>query len=82
MKDFTDLFHKQYGVECVSALHHNKCKINYHIHLIFSEGKLLPELDVKVATRSVFSMRLKTITLTPNTIPQGRIPALRDYIYP
>ena len=54
LKDFTDLFRKRYGVECVSALHHNKRKTNYHIHLIFSERTLLPEPDVKVATRSVF----------------------------
>ena len=54
LKDFTDLFRKRYGAECVSALHHNKRKTNYHIHLIFSERKLLPEPDVKVATRSVF----------------------------
>ena len=54
LKDFTDLFRKRYGAECVSALHHNKRKTNYHIHLIFSERKLLLEPDVKVATRSVF----------------------------
>jgi hypothetical protein len=54
LKDFTDLFRKRYGVECVSALHHNKRKTNYHIHLIFSERKLLPEPDIKIATRSVF----------------------------
>ncbi len=38
----------------MSALHHNKHKTNYHIHLIFSERKLLPEPDIKIATRSVF----------------------------
>lgn len=54
LKDFTVEFHRWYDVECVSALHHNKRKTNYHIHLIFSERKLLPEPDVKVATRSVF----------------------------
>ena len=54
LKDFTDLFRRRYGVECVSALHHNKRKTNYHIHLIFSERKLLPETDIKIATRSVF----------------------------
>ena len=54
LKDFTDLFRRRYGVECVSALHHNKRKTNYHIHLIFSERKLLPEPDIKIATRSVF----------------------------
>ena len=54
LEDFTEEFHRRYDVECLSALHHNKRKTNYHIHLIFSERKLLPEPDVKVATRSVF----------------------------
>lgn len=54
LEDFTDEFRRRYGVECVSALHHNKRKTNYHIHLIFSERKLLTEPDVKIATRSVF----------------------------
>ena len=31
----------------LSALHHNKRKTNYHIHLIFSERILLPETDIK-----------------------------------
>lgn len=54
LEDFTEEFRKRYGVECVSALHHNKRKTNYHIHLIFSERKLLAEPEVKVASRSVF----------------------------
>ena len=54
LKEFTEEFHKRYGVECVSALHHNKRKTNYHIHLIFSERTLLPEPDIKIASRSVF----------------------------
>ena len=54
LEDFTEEFHRRYDVECVSALHHNKRKTNYHIHLIFSERKLLSEPDVKIATRSVF----------------------------
>lgn len=54
LEDFTEKFHKRYGVECVSALHHNKRKTNYHIHLIFSERKLLAEPEIKIATRSVF----------------------------
>ena len=54
LKRFTDHFKQKYKVECISALHHNKRKTNYHIHLIFSERKLLPEPDVKIATRSVF----------------------------
>ena len=54
LERFTDEFRKRYGVECVSALHHNKRKTNYHIHLIFSERTLLPEADIKIASRSVF----------------------------
>ncbi len=51
---FTDRFKKKYGVECVSALHHNKRKTNYHIHLIFSERELLHEPIEKTATRNMF----------------------------
>lgn len=54
LQEFTEQFKKRYDVECVSALHHNKTKKNYHIHLIFSERRLLPEPEVKIATRSVF----------------------------
>ena len=36
LKLFTDAFKEKYGVECVSALHHNKAMTNYHIHLIYS----------------------------------------------
>ena len=51
---FTDRFKEKYGVECVSALHHNKRKTNYHIHLIFSERELLPEPIETTATRNMF----------------------------
>ena len=51
---FTNRFKEKYGVECVSALHHNKRKNNYHIHLIFSERELLPEPIEKIATRNMF----------------------------
>ena len=51
---FTNSFKEKYGVECVSALHHNKRKTNYHIHLIFSERELLPEPIEKIATRNMF----------------------------
>ena len=54
LEDFTEEFRKRYGVECVSALHHNKRKTNYHIHLIFSERKLLDEPVEKIATRNMF----------------------------
>ena len=54
LQEFTEQFKKRYDVECVSALHHNKTKKNYHIHLIFSERRLLSEPEIKIATRSVF----------------------------
>ena len=51
---FTERFKEKYGVECVSALHHNKRKTNYHIHLIFSERRRLPEPIEKTASRNMF----------------------------
>ncbi len=51
---FTDRFKKKYGVGCVPALHHNKRKTNYHIHLIFPEQELLSEPIKKTATRNIF----------------------------
>lgn len=51
---FTETFHKRYGLECVTALHHNKTKTNYHIHLVFSERKMLEQPEVKIATRNMF----------------------------
>ena len=54
LKLFTEHFKQSYGVECITALHHNKSKTNYHIHLIFSERKLLDEPVEKIATRNMF----------------------------
>lgn len=54
LKLFTEHFKQNYGVECIAALHHNKRKTNYHIHLIFSERKLLAEPVEKIATRNMF----------------------------
>lgn len=54
LEQFTKHFKYRYGVECISALHHNKSKTNYHIHLVFSERKLLDEPIIKTATRSMF----------------------------
>lgn len=54
LKKFTNYFKEKYGVECISALHHNKRQTNYHIHLIFSERKELLEPIVKIATRNMF----------------------------
>ncbi len=41
-------------IDCISALHHNKRKTNYHIHLIFSERNYLDEPIEKIATRNMF----------------------------
>lgn len=54
LKLFTEHFKQSYGVECISALHHNKRKTNYHIHLIFSERKRLNEPVEKIASRNMF----------------------------
>ncbi len=54
LKLFTEHFKQNYDVECIAALHHNKRKTNYHIHLIFSERKLLDEPVEKIATRNIF----------------------------
>ena len=54
LKLFTEHFKKNYEVECVSALHHNKRKTNYHIHLIFSERQLLKKPIIKIASRNMF----------------------------
>ena len=54
LKLFTDAFKEKYGVECVSALHHNKTMTNYHIHLIYSERKLKEKVEEKVAARNMF----------------------------
>lgn len=54
LESFTDEFRKRYNVECVSALHHNKSKTNYHIHLIFSERRLLEQPEIKTASRNLF----------------------------
>ena len=54
LQTFTDSFKKVYGVECVAALHHNKRKTNYHIHLIFSERTALEEPEFKIAARNMF----------------------------
>lgn len=51
---FTKEFKEVYHMECIAALHHNKRKTNYHIHLIFSERRLLSEPEEKIATRNMF----------------------------
>lgn len=52
LKVFVDHFKQTYGVECSAALHHNKRRTNFHIHLIYSERKLLEEPVIKTASRN------------------------------
>lgn len=47
-------FKKKYCVDCYAALHHNKRKTNFHIHLIFAERTKLEKPVVKVAARNMF----------------------------
>lgn len=54
LQRFTDYFKRKYKVECISALHHNKRKTNYHIHLIFAERQLLEKPIEKIAARNMF----------------------------
>lgn len=54
LKQFTDHFKQKYKVECISSLHHNKRRTNYHIHLIFAERQLLDKPIEKIATRNMF----------------------------
>jgi len=54
LQAFTDHFKQQYGTDCIAALHHNKRKTNYHIHLIFSERTMLEVPIEKTATRNMF----------------------------
>lgn len=51
---FVEHFKNNYGTECIAALHHNKRKTNYHVHLIFSERRVLEQPIEKVATRNMF----------------------------
>lgn len=54
LRRFTDHFKQKYKIECISALHHNKRKTNYHIHLIFAERQPLDKPIEKIATRNMF----------------------------
>ena len=54
LQEFTKKFQDTYDMQCTSALHHNKAKTNYHIHLIFSERVLLEKPIIKTASRNMF----------------------------
>jgi hypothetical protein len=52
--EMTEHFRAKYQTECVSALHHNEEKTNYHIHLIFAEREFLEMPEIKLAQRNMF----------------------------
>ena len=54
LRYFTESFKRKYGTECSAALHHNKSRTNYHIHLIYSERQKLDEPVKKIASRNMF----------------------------
>ncbi len=70
---FTETFHRRYDVECTAALHHNKTKTNYHIHLVFSERKILEQPEVKIATRNMFYDEQGNLRVGCSIIPKGEI---------
>ena len=47
-------FYNEYGLHCHAGLHHNKAESNYHIHMVYSERKLLEQPEHKIATRNMF----------------------------
>lgn len=54
LRYFVDSFRKEYGAECIAALHHNHDMTNYHIHLIYSERDKLDEPVKKIASRNMY----------------------------
>lgn len=54
LKLFVLKFHNEYGLHCHAGLHHNKAESNYHIHLVYSERKLLEQPEHKIAARNMF----------------------------
>ena len=54
LRCFVESYRKEYGTECIAALHHNKRKTNYHIHLIYSERQQLEEPVRKISTRNMY----------------------------
>ena len=54
LRFFVESYRNKYGCECIAALHHNKRKTNYHIHLIYSERQQLDEPVRKIASRAMY----------------------------
>lgn len=76
LREFTNAFKEKYGVECSSALHHNKKRNNYHIHLIFSERKALENPVVKIATRNMYYNEFgKKVRTKKDVMQDGKLKA-------
>lgn len=80
IKEFTEAFHKKYGVECIGALHYNKAMNNLHIHMLISERILLPEPTFKIATKNIYldkngrrSRRYKVVGENGKLLPKCKI---------
>lgn len=54
---FAEQFRSTYGVQCTAALHYNKKKTNYHIHLIYSERKVLEKKRLNEPAGICFMMK-------------------------
>ena len=51
---FSELFHLRYNAKFSAALHHNKSKTNYHIHLIFCDREIYEDGKDRIASRNMF----------------------------
>ena len=47
-------FEKTYKVPCAVAVHRKGSGKNVHAHIVFSESELLPEPEIKIASRNMF----------------------------
>ena len=55
---FTNRFKEKYGVECVSALHHNKRKTNYHIRSSIKVWGNRPDLLSNIIRTAIMRLAL------------------------
>ena len=59
---FTNHFKQNYGMECIAALHHNKRKTNYHIHLIFQNGNHWMNQSLRLPAEICFMMKMENMS--------------------
>lgn len=67
-------FENRHGVSCAVAIHWNQKKNNLHAHIIFSERKLLENVEQNLATRNTyFDSQGKRSTKTACTDENGEL---------